>query len=68
MTDNNVSQLHKPEPIDILQKVLKQGAQELLAKAIEVEVQHLLATNQSLLTQDGKAGLVRAIPYKLMQF
>ena len=59
MTDNNVSQLHKPEPIDILQQVLKQGAQELLAKAIEVEVQQLLATNQSLLTEDGKAGLVR---------
>ena len=43
MTDNNVSQLHKPEPVDILQQVLKQGAQELLAKAIEVEVQQLLA-------------------------
>ena len=59
MTDNNVSQLHKPEPIDILQQVLKQGAQELLAKAIEVEVQQLLAANQSLITQNGKAGLVR---------
>ena len=59
MTDNNVSQLHKPEPIDIFQQVLKQGAQELLAKAIEAEVQQLLAANQSLITQNGKAGLVR---------
>jgi len=59
MTDNNISQLHKPEPIDLLQQVLKQGAQQLLAKAIETEVQLLLDANKSLMTNEGKAGLVR---------
>jgi transposase-like protein len=59
MTDNNISQLHKPEPIDVLQQVLKQGAQQLLAQAIETEVQLLLDTNKSLLTSEGKTGLVR---------
>ncbi len=59
MTDNNISQLHKPEPIDFLQHVLKQGAQQLLAKAIEAEVTLLLEDNNSLMTDDGKAGLVR---------
>lgn len=59
MTDNNVSQLHKPEPIDVLQQVLKQGAQQLLAKAIETEVQLLLESNRSLVSDDGKTGLVR---------
>lgn len=59
MTDTNISQLHKPEPIDFLQQVLKQGAQQLLAKAIETEVQVLLETNYSLMSADGKKGLVR---------
>jgi len=59
MTDNNISSLHKPEPIDLLQQVLKQGAQQLLAKAIESEVQLLLETHNTLITDDGKAGLVR---------
>ena len=59
MTDHNISQLHKPEPIDLLQQVLKQGAQQLLAKAIETEVQVLLEANHSLMTADGKVGLVR---------
>lgn len=59
MTDTNISQLHKPEPIDVLQQVLKQGAQQLLAKAIESEVQELLAAHHSTVTDDGKAGVVR---------
>ncbi len=59
MNDNNISQLHKPEPTDLLQQVLKKGAQQLLAQAIEAEVQQLLADHKSLLTEDGKTGLVR---------
>lgn len=59
MTDDNISQLHKPEPVDILQHVLKQGAQQLLAKAIEEEVQQLLAANSLLKMEDGKPGVVR---------
>ncbi|MEI8633438.1 hypothetical protein P4S72_18090 [Vibrio sp. PP-XX7] len=41
MADNNVTQLHKPE--NLLNELLKQGAQRLLAQAIEAEVQELLA-------------------------
>jgi hypothetical protein len=42
MTDNNISQLHVLEPIDLLRKVLKQGVKDLPAKAIETEVQEIL--------------------------
>ncbi len=59
MIDNNISHLHTPEPIDLLQQVLKQGAQQLLAKAIETEVQLLLEANSELVTSEGKMGLVR---------
>ncbi|MDA9004034.1 IS256 family transposase [bacterium] len=59
MTNDNISQLHKPEPIDHLQQVLKQGAQPLLAKAIEAEVEQRLDSHKSLVTDEGKAGVVR---------
>jgi len=59
MSDNNISQLHKPEPIDLLQQALKQGAQQLLAQAIESEVQQLLSDHKGLVSAEGKAGLVR---------
>jgi putative transposase len=59
MSDHNISQLNKPEPTDLLQQVLKQGAQQLLAQVIEAEVQQLLADHKGLLTEDGKTGLVR---------
>jgi putative transposase len=59
MSDNNISQPHKPEPTDLLQQVLNAGAQKLLAQAIESEVQQLLADHKNLIIPEGKAGLVR---------
>ena len=59
MSDDNISQLHKPEPTDLLQEVLKAGAQKLLAQAIESEVQQLLMDHSELITTEGKAGVVR---------
>jgi putative transposase len=68
MSDHNISQLHKLEPTDLLQQVLKQGAQQLLAQAIEAEVQQLLADHKGLLTEDGKIGLVRNATFLSEQY
>jgi len=57
MTDNNVIQLSSPVT-DLLGDVLKQGAQQLLAKAIEAEVAMLLAEYQDQKT-DGVQSVVR---------
>ena len=54
--DHNVTELHKPE--NPLNELLKQGAQQLLAQAIEAEVQALLE-HFSTLQVDGKQGVVR---------
>jgi len=56
MADNNVTQLHKPE--NLLNELLKQGAQQLLAQAIEAEVQELLAQFETL-EVNGKQAVVR---------
>jgi transposase-like protein len=57
MTDSNVIQLNSPV-VDGLSEVLKQGAQQLLAKAIEAEVAELLS-QYSNLKEDGKQAVVR---------
>jgi len=57
MNDNNVIQLSSPVT-DLLGDVLKQGAQQLLAKAIEAEVAMLLAEYQDQKT-DGVQSVVR---------
>ena len=54
--DHNVTELHKPE--NPLNELLKQGAQQLLAQAIEAEVQALLE-HFSTLQVNGKQGVVR---------
>ena len=54
--NHNVTELHKPE--NPLNEPLKQGAQQLLAQAIEVEVQALLE-HFSTLQVHGKQGVVR---------
>ena len=59
MTNDNVIPLSKPEQTDLLQEVLKRGAQALLAKAIEAEVSALLEAHSSLKTDDGKQAVVR---------
>ena len=54
--DHNVTELHKPE--NPLNELLKQGAQQLLALAIEAEVQALLE-HFSTRQVNGKQGVVR---------
>ncbi len=56
MANNNVTKLHKPE--NSLNELLKQRAQELLAKAIQAERQCLLADYSSA-TVDGRQAVVR---------
>lgn len=54
MTDNNVIQLNTPAA-DALGQILKQGAQQLLASAIEVEVAELLEQHSGLTIEDRQA-------------
>ena len=54
--EHSVTQLHQPE--NPLNELLKQGAQQLLAQAIETEVQALLDEFSSLKV-NGKQGVVR---------
>ncbi len=56
MTDNNVISLNKPEENDPLQAIHQQGARQLLASAVEAEVEHFLAQQNSA---TGKAAVVR---------
>ena len=57
MTDSNVIQLNAPAA-DTLNELLKQGAQQLLAKAIEAELSTLL-NQYADLQADGKQAVVR---------
>jgi putative transposase len=57
MGDSNIIQLPSASK-DALAEILKRGAQELLAQAIEAEVMELLGQYQSLQV-DGKAAVVR---------
>jgi hypothetical protein len=52
--------LRQPETIDDpLTEVLRAGARELLAKAVEAEVEEFLATHAGLRTTDGHQRIVR---------
>lgn len=57
MSNTNVVSISTPE--DPLQEVLRQGAKELLQKAIEREVGDLLAHYKDLRTDDNKQAVVR---------
>lgn len=57
MTDSTVIQLNSPAE-DALQEVLKKGAQQLLAQAVEVELLSLLSRYEDQ-TIDGKQAVVR---------
>ena len=57
MTDSKVIGIKAPEA-DVLNDVLKQGAQALLRKAVEAEVAELLAEYRDV-TVDGKRAVVR---------
>ena len=56
MTDSNIIPLKKPDTPDPLEAILKQGAQQLLAQAIEAEIADFLAQHQPA---EGKAAVVR---------
>lgn len=56
MDNTNVTELHKPE--NMLNELLKQGAQQLLAQAIEAEIQALLEQHKEVRI-NGKAAVVR---------
>ncbi|GEA21802.1 transposase [Vibrio harveyi] len=56
MTDNTVVSLNTPQ--DPLTELIRQGARDLIAQAVEVEVQQLLAQYQNTLV-DGKQAIVR---------
>ena len=57
MLDSKIIQLNKPAE-DPLHEILQRGARELLAKAVEAEVNELLA-QYSALEIDGKKAVIR---------
>ena len=60
MTEDSVVALHHPGvTADPLTAVLRAGARELLAQAIEAEVAAVLAAHEHLKTEDGRRRLVR---------
>lgn len=60
MTDTNVFQLSQPGTFaDPLTEVLRNGAQALLAQAVEAEVAALLGCHADKLTADGHQRVVR---------
>ena len=60
MTEDSVVALHHPGvTADPLTAVLRAGARELLAQAIEAEVAAVLAAHEHLKTEDGRQRLVR---------
>ena len=50
MKNNNIIALNKQEETDLLQSILKDGAQRMLAVAIEAEVEGFFDKNRSLKT------------------
>ena len=60
MTETNVFQLSEPGSFaDPLTEVLRNGARELLAHAVEAEVAALLESHADKRTEDGRRRLVR---------
>ena len=60
MSNNTIIALRQPETIDDpLTEVLRAGARELLAKAVEAEVEEFLAGHDALRTTDGHQRIVR---------
>jgi hypothetical protein len=58
MKNSNIIALNKQEEIDLLQSILKDGAQRMLAVAIESEVEGFIDKNRSLKTANDKAAIV----------
>ncbi len=60
MSKNNVVELAgREEMIDPLTELLRTGAQPLICRAVEVELQELLAEHAERRVADGRAGVVR---------
>ena len=60
MQDNNVTKLVQPgEFEDPLTQIVRNGARELLATAVEAEVEQFLADHTHLKTGEGRKRLVR---------
>jgi len=60
MSNDTIIPLRQPETIDDpLTEVLRAGARELLAKAVEAEVEEFLAAHADLRTADGLKRIVR---------
>ncbi len=56
MTDNTVVSLNTPQ--DPLTELIRQGARDLIAQAVEAKLQQLLAQHQNTMV-DSKQALVR---------
>jgi len=60
MSESNVVSIQRPASArDTLSEVLREGAQQLLAGAVEAEVEEFLAQYRELRTREGKQRLVR---------
>lgn len=58
MTDNKVVSLHTPAE-DVLSELLKTGARQLLAQAVQAELNELLVKHSDLKLADGRAAVVK---------
>src|SRR6202008_2400944 len=57
---SNIVALRQPDDIDdLLTNILRAGARQLLAQAVEIEVEAFLATMKDLKLADGRARVVR---------
>jgi hypothetical protein len=56
MTENTVVSLNTPQ--GLLTELIRQGARDLIAQAVEAELQQLLAQHQNLMV-DSKQAIVR---------
>ena len=60
MTDSSVFKLAQPGTfVDQLTEILRNGAQALLARAVEAEVAEFLVKHSGLKTEDGRQRVVR---------
>jgi transposase-like protein len=60
MSKSNVSELEGQEQlIDPLTELLKKGAEQLIFRAVDAELQELLREHSDRRTEDGKTGVVR---------
>ena len=60
MKNDNVISLERPEENeDILTRMLRQGAQELISKAVQAELNHFLDQYQDVVDDQGRKSVIR---------